>query len=157
MNKREKVLLALEKGYSLTDDELIIGARGSVLSIKHDSGGYRLFQFKHRGKTTNVYYHDMVAYQKFGELLFAEGTVVRHLDGDKANNSFENIHIGTHSDNMMDIKENTRRKKALVASSFVRKYNREEVKEFYNKNGWANTLKHFKISSKGTLSFILNG
>jgi hypothetical protein len=37
---------------------------------------------------------------KYGDLLYEEGTVVRHLNGDPGSNAWDNIAIGTMSDNM---------------------------------------------------------
>jgi hypothetical protein len=37
------------------------------------------------------------------ETSFEEGTVVRHLNGDPGSNAWDNIAIGTMSDNMFDI------------------------------------------------------
>ena len=71
-------------------------------------------------------------------------------------NSYENILIGTHSQNMMDISKELRLKKALKATSFVRKYNKEEVIKFHNKSkSYKETMEKFNILSKGTLNYIL--
>ena len=53
--------------------------------------------------------HKLQAYKKFGEEIFKQGIVVRHLNGNKTDNSWENISIGTQSDNMMDRPEEERK------------------------------------------------
>ena len=82
---------------------------------------------------------------------------VRHVNADRGDFSWDNILIGTHSQNMMDIPEHIRLAKALHATSHVRKYDKGEVRKFYNGcKSYKKTMEQFDISSKGTLHFILN-
>ena len=53
-------------------------------------------------KRGQVSIHKLQAYKKFGELMFKPNMVVRHIDGDKLNNKYENISIGTQSENQLD-------------------------------------------------------
>lgn len=46
--------------------------------------------------------HRVVAYRKFGEIVFEKGMCVRHLDGNKSNNHPDNLAIGTNQDNIDD-------------------------------------------------------
>lgn len=55
------------------------------------------------GKNNWVTVHRIVAYQKFGDKIFEKGTVVRHLNGNKLDFSFNNIEIGSYRDNILDI------------------------------------------------------
>lgn len=52
--------------------------------------------------------HKFQAYKKYGEEIFNPGMVVRHLNGDRGDNSWGNIVMGTQSDNMMDRDEQDR-------------------------------------------------
>lgn len=57
----------------------------------------------------------------------------------------------------MDIPKQVRIKKSLHASSFLKKYENDEVKKYYNKTkSYKKTMSKFNISSKGTLHYILN-
>jgi hypothetical protein len=51
------------------------------------------------------------------ETSYEEGTVVRHLNGDPGSNAWDNIAIGTMSDNMFDIPKQIRIRRAEHASS----------------------------------------
>lgn len=58
---------------------------------------------------------------------------------------------------MMDVPEQIRIKKALHATSFCRKYNKDEVRKFHSHSKpYIKTMNKFGISSKGTLHYILN-
>ena len=46
--------------------------------------------------------HRVVAYKKYGDVMFEKGVVVRHLDGDKRNSSPGNLILGSRSDNSQD-------------------------------------------------------
>jgi hypothetical protein len=41
------------------------------------------FTFKLVGVSINIAIHRLQAFQKYGDLLYEEGTVVRHLNGDQ--------------------------------------------------------------------------
>lgn len=49
-----------------------------------------------------VYEHRFVAFKKFGPSALLPGVVVRHIDGNKLNNSPDNLILGTQSDNARD-------------------------------------------------------
>lgn len=102
--------------------------------------------------------HRLQAFQKYGENLFDSGMEVRHLDGNKENNSYDNIVIGTHSENMRDIPEAIRYSKALYAASFLIRHDKIKIRQYHFNNGssYKKTMAEFNITSKGTLHFILN-
>lgn len=108
-------------------------------------------------KTIKVSIHRLQAYQKFGDDIYEEGIEVRHLDGIRTNNSYENIEIGTSSDNKFDIPIEIRK---IKSSNANKKYSDElvlEIKEYYNSgHTYKETMEKFNISSKGTLSYIIN-
>jgi hypothetical protein len=157
-NANLKVIEAFNKGYKIKKDGSVIGLRGNNISLCLATNGYLSFSVRFsNNKVTRVFLHKLQAYQKYGNLLFEDGIVVRHFDGNKLNNSWDNILIGTQSDNMLDIPQNTRIERAFHATSFVRKYNKTEVRDFYNNcKSYKQTMEKFNISSKGTLHFILN-
>lgn len=152
-----KVLIAHSKGYEVTKEGKVIGVKGNELKLNNHEGYYR-FNFRDlNGKATSVKVHRLQAYQKFGDEMFVEGIMVRHLDGDSTNNTWNNIAIGTNSDNMMDISAEVRLAKALHATSFSRKHDKEPIRAYYAEHkSYRKTMEEFNISSKGTLHFILN-
>ena len=152
------VVYAFNKGYRVREDGVVVNPKGRVIKGGIGSSGYKRFHIMLNGKEQyHVYIHKLCAYQKYGDLLF-QAECVRHLDGNPLNNRPDNIEIGTQSDNMMDMPKEERQRKAEYATSFMRKYNKNEVRDFYKQNGnsYRKTMNHFGMTSKGTLWFILN-
>jgi len=160
MKENKQTLLIIEaydRGYRVTLDGSVRGVRVAELSLSKNSKGYLSFNMRFDDKVTRIFIHRLQAFQKYGNKIFEEGILVRHLDGDSENNSRDNILIGSASDNMMDIPKKDRIKKSLYATSFVRKYDQKSVKEFHKINrSYRKTMEKFNISSKGTLNYILN-
>lgn len=111
MTPKDRILMAVEKGYYVDE-------RGNVFS-KHrqlfpsvNRDGYMCIGFKHKGSVSIIFVHRLMGYQKFGDSIFEGKIQVRHLDGNRSNNSIENISIGTSSENRMDI---LREKRLLIA------------------------------------------
>ena len=102
--------------------------------------------------------HRLQAYQKFGDKIYLKNIHVRHKNNISTDNSFENILIGTPSENAMDNPKEDRVKRANHATSFWRKYDKDIVKSFHKENGrsYKKTMSNFNITSKGTLNYILN-
>lgn len=145
------------RGYRVDEDGCVIGFKETSIGCCNNSG-YISFGFREGKKSSHILIHRLQAYQKYGDEMFKLGIEVRHLNGDKTDNSWFNIAIGTHSENMMDIPKHIRVSKAVYATSFVRKHNRTEIKEYHKKHrSYKKTMEKFSISSKGTLHFILNG
>jgi hypothetical protein len=65
-------------------------------------------------------------------LLYEEGTVVRHLNGDPGSNAWDNIAIGM-SDNMFDIPKQIRIRRAEHASSLSHTQARSRSIKQYHK------------------------
>src|SRR5690554_3122960 len=145
----EKV--AVKKGYSVTEDGLLLNPKGKVRGKCISNRGYYQITLRIKKVNYKTYTHRLQAYQKYGDKLFGEGVMVRHLDGDPLNNSWDNIVIGNNSQNQMDIPKQVRIKRAVHATSYVRKYDKEEVKSFHNiDKSYKKTMENFNISSKGT-------
>lgn len=154
-NKNEKK--AYDKGYRITKEGKVIGIKGDSIG-NYSQNGYLKFKIRdENGDNKTASAHRLQAYQKFGERIYVPGTVVRHLDGDQKNNHIDNIEIGTNRDNQLDISPEKRMERALHATSFVRKFDKEEVKKYHEESGsYMKTMEYFGISSKGTLHHILN-
>ena len=74
----------------------IFNKDGKQLSIGKSSKGYLSFNIRlsKGSKPTRSFVHRLQAFQKFGEKIFKDGIVVRHLNGVSTDNSYDNIGIG---------------------------------------------------------------
>lgn len=90
------------------------GKQGYKLSGSIASNGYIVISVHIKGVTTSrgyqIYKHRLIAYAKYGDLIFEPGIEVRHLDNNSFNNHPTNIDIGTRSMNMLDLPEVVRRR-----------------------------------------------
>jgi len=151
--KNQTIIEACRQGYKVVDS-IVYAPDGNEIATHLDNRGYMHCSLGNRPNRVSIAVHRIVAYQKFGDKLFKPGLQVRHLGNNKLNNLDENIEIGTQSQNMMDIPEETRIEMARKQST---KYNANEVKDFYNQcKSYVQTMRKFNISSKGTLWNILN-
>jgi hypothetical protein len=150
------IIYAYNKGYRVLADGSLVNKQGKVIKTKFKNVDYHTTSIRYYGKLKNLKVHRLQAYQKFYDKIFVKGMEVRHLNGNPLDNSWDNIGLGTASENQMDIKKEIRISRATYASSFLKKHNHEEISEFHkNKNSYKLTMEKFNISSKGTLFFIL--
>lgn len=84
--------------------------------------------------------------------MFRTGIVVRHLDGVRTNNSWSNIAIGTHSDNMMDVPK----KKRILKASNPQYSHMDIIRDRRKGMSYKDIMNKYNITSKGTISFIIN-
>lgn len=102
--KNQLVKETFEEGYDINREGDLIRKDGSIKNLfRLAKNGYLFVSLRlptdERGQ---VSIHKLQAYKKFGEKMFEKGIVVRHLDGNRLNNSFDNIEIGTFSQNQLD-------------------------------------------------------
>lgn len=135
-------------GKELTRDDIPVSA--------YIKNGYFQHSFGPKKKRQNLRLHRLQAWQKYGEAMHATGIVCRHLDGNPQNNHWDNIAIGTQSENMMDQSTEVRKQRAQNAANALKKHDWQEVRKFYDDHGWKITMAHFSFTSKGSLSYILN-
>ena len=152
-----KIKIASEKGYIVDNNgNVFYNGKQRKLHFKSGKQKYSCFTARINGVTTRIEVHRLQAYQKYGDKVFEDGIVVRHLNVDSSDNSFNNIEIGTYQDNSLDIPQEKRLELAKYASSFAQKYNHEDVYEFYLKTrSYKKTMEHFGITSKNGLNFII--
>lgn len=142
-------LEAIKLGYSIDKEGVCRNPKGNVLKgSPHNKRGKIYLSFKIQIGTSrkNVYFHKLQAYMKFGDLLYNEGIVVRHLDDNSLNNSWNNIEIGTQSDNMMDKPAEAR---SELAGRISTKYSQEfklEVVEYAKTHTAREISEHFNIT-----------
>lgn len=158
----QALIFAYEKGYRV-DENGEVSSIVKKLKTCSDRGGYLFFSVRlninGNSVVKNVKVHRLQAYQKYGFDVFKEGIDVRHKDGDKKNNSHENILIGTTLDNIMDRTPESRREHAIKASNKKRRFKDEEVVCIISdfKSGFSyNKLCEKYQTSKSTLSYLFN-
>lgn len=153
-NKYE--IIAKERGYTITPEGVVFNPKGKQIGT-YSKNKYMYFSFRLNGKIVKVYFHRYQAYLKFGNSLYEDGIMVRHLDGDLLNNSVSNIELGTNSDNMLDIPKEKRIQKSANAN---KKYSDDLVLEIKADRergmSYKDLMEKYHISSKGTISNIIN-
>ena len=158
---------AFDMGYRVREDGTVVTNTNKVRKTnvgKTCTDGYNLCYFSLRfpeNKTArNVMVHKLCAYQQFGEKVFEPNVVVRHLNGVSTDNSFSNIAVGSHSDNMNDKPEELRVHQSVVAARVLRKFTYEEamcLRQRYADGESMMSLAKESGVSKSTMSYLLRG
>ena len=162
----QAIIWAYERGVRIKNGE-VISHTGKILKFMTDTSGYYTFAFGPSKKQFNskksfeIKVHRFVAYLKFKEKIFEKDIVVRHLDGNCKNNNPDNLELGTMHDNMMDQSPELRLRKSLNATVVNRKFTDSEIELIrydskVNKLSYPKIMEKWGISSKGTLSYIMN-
>lgn len=87
--------------------------KGKSLTPRVEKAGYTLFDLMlEDGKKKTIRLHQLV-YHSFKDTSPMKGMVVDHIDGDKSNNSLDNLQFITHSNNCSKGKMHTERKHKL--------------------------------------------
>lgn len=153
-NRNEE--LAANMGFRITPDgKTITKPDGSIVG-QSLSNGYRVFSFGPKTKRCKCLVHRFNAWFKFGDEIYQPNIVCRHLDGNSLNNHIDNIIPGTSSQNMMDRPAEARHAHAFATSRHAMKHDHVKIIEYYKENGFNKTMIEFGLSSRGTLSFIIN-
>ena len=148
---------AYKRGFRVSDCGNFISTKKGMHNQRSFKDGYPVIGVRIGKKTIKIYWHRIQAYQKYGDYLFKDGILVRHKNNCKTDCSYNNILLGNQSENMMDCPKEDRLKRSIYASSFIKKYSKDIVKEFHSKsNSYKKTMDEFNITSKGTLHYILN-
>jgi len=147
--------LAKKKGYTISKEGIVISPYKRKVGT-YGKNKYLYFAIRYNNKIIKVFFHRFQAYSKFGDKIFNKKLCVRHLDGNFLNNSYENIDIGTYSQNSLDIPKNIRIKNAKYANM---KYSEDlvrNIKEDRN-NGmlYKDILKKYNIKNKSSLYYII--
>lgn len=145
---------SLKKGYKINDSGEVFNVRDKKLSLTPQSNGYLKFTIRFNKKVKTIPIHQFQAYKKFGNLIFKKGIQVRHLNGNKLDNSWDNIEIGNQSDNQLDIPEKDR---IIRSGNNSRTYDHKSIIEDRNIGmSYLEIMNKYNIQSKGTISFIIN-
>lgn len=109
--------------------------KGKSLTPRVEKAGYTLFCLMlENGKKKTIRVHQLV-YHSFKSTSPIKGMVVDHIDGDKSNNSLDNLQFISHSDNCAKGKTHTERKEKLplyVRYSYTKKCVRYRVTKKLN-------------------------
>jgi hypothetical protein len=157
-NIKEILLVAKEKGYHTDADGNIFSIKKKIALRKTKQNRYQ-FCIRFYGERVTIDVHRFIGYLKYGDKIFNDGIEVRHFDNNSLNNAWENILIGTHSENMCDIPKEIRVKRALNASNYARRFDDNTVKEIINDRNKGLTylqLCEKYNTSKSTLSYFFN-
>jgi len=98
---QDALLSAVDKGYRV-EGKYVIGPARRPLKLLVSRKGYPRFKVRHAGESHFVAVHRLVAFFAWGETIFEEGIVVRHMDGNKHNFHVSNLQLGTVRDNSLD-------------------------------------------------------
>lgn len=104
----DKVIEAFNRGYVVSLEGKAYNKNGKEVGfLTKTPDEYESYKIciKINKKPASIAVHRLQAFQKYGYKMFEKGVLVRHFDGDSLNNSWENILIGTDSDNKMDVPE----------------------------------------------------
>lgn len=139
-----RIKSAYEKGYRAKEDGTIYNHKGKKIGFKLD--GRNVFSYCLEDIVSPVKVSRFIAYQLWGDEVFKEGIVVRHLNDIKDDDRFENLALGTQADNIADKKRN---------GSVRKKYTNKEKKMihlYYLKYGFANTVRKYNFSGDAILT-----
>ena len=144
------------KGYRINKDGVV--KHLNIIVVGSMQNGYKQFGYRDsEHKTKHCKFHRLQAYQKFGDKIYEEGMVVRHLDGNPLNNTWDNIEIGTDYDNHMDIPSNVRMNLAIKATKAIIRWDYKVIRVMHDSGmSYSQIMKETGITSKGTLSYIIN-
>ena len=116
---------AFDRGYRVNGEGELILLDGSISkAVCCDKDGYRTMAVKMKRSCNGIRFgiHKLQAYQKYGQKLFQSGMEVRHLDGNKTNNTPKNIAIGSRRDNVLDIPEDKRKQMGQAGAASTRNF-----------------------------------
>lgn len=150
-------------GYRVDDRGFVERPNGSIVSvcIREAVEGHPLYVFSIRHGVVRypqtVFVHKLVAYQKFGLRAFDPNVVIRHLNGNSLDNSWNNIEIGSQRLNSLDIPLERRIALARHAASFQRSITSDEARLIREtKPPLSEVMARFGVS-KSTASYIRSG
>lgn len=131
--------IAYEKGYRANEDGIIYNPQGKQVNGWIDNRGYMKFGIrKSKNKDVQIQVHRFQAYQLFGDKIYEPYIIVRHINGDPLDNAFNNLELGTKTQNRMDMPPEDRVKYSKIANQSKQKLTMEQLKNFWIDvfNGW---------------------
>lgn len=156
--------IAYDKGYTIDKFGILRNKNGVIINgVIYNVGKvkYRATSIRVGNKVSRLKYHRFQAYTKYGDKIYDNDIVVRHLNRDGLCNTYDNILIGTSKDNSNDIPKHIRIRVAKKASiNRKNAYSKEKIdaikKAHEDGYSYNEIMSIFDISSKGTVSYIIN-
>jgi len=155
-------VVAFGKGYRVSEAGELVTPEGKTRKLVPDHNGYlsaSLLVPSVASTPRRLIVHKLAAYQKFKDKAFVGNTQVRHLNGNKTDNSLSNIKIGTPKENIGDIPKEVRVAAANVARKALSKKCRpvhEQVMADHEKGMSHRQLARKYGKAKSTISYIVN-
>lgn len=157
-NIKIKDIVGYEGLYSIDENGNIYSKRSwrgvknrTLKPSKNEYGYLRVFLTK-SGKTSGITIHKLMAIAFLGKR--EDGFQVRHLDGNKENNTLSNLKYGTALENAQDRKAHSRT--AFGEKIGSSKLTKEEVFDIRNSNLKQKVLSKIYNVSIANISMILN-
>ena len=154
----KKEQIAYNRGFRVTKEGICISSKGNKVGSINQYN-YYTFELKDIKRFT-ISIHRLQAYQKFGNKIYEPNMVVRHLNGNSLDNSWDNIEIGTQSDNWLDVPKEKRFEISLKGAETQKKYSDELHKQVLEAREQGMTYKEimekFGIKCKSQVSFMIN-
>lgn len=108
---RTALLYAISKGYRCDCLGQVISPDGEITNGYIGNHGYQTIGIRNeKTKKCHVAVHRLQAFQKYGDKIFEKGVVVRHKNNIKTDNNYDNILIGSYSDNYHDNSQEVKNK-----------------------------------------------
>lgn len=143
--------IAHAKGFRVTPDGTVIGLRGLPRKCR-ELDGYLYFIVS--GKNCRA--HRLQAFQRFGEAIYQPGNQVRHKDGNRKNNTPDNLILGTQKENEADKPIEVRQACAVKRAKLLQKYDILAIRAFHAvSKSYKITMAHFGIKSTATIHQIM--
>lgn len=161
--RNKSITFATKKGYVVNKKgELFYKDKKRLCAC--DGNGYFTFSIKLGIKNNNYIYgnvaiHRLQAYQKFGKKIFEKGIQVRHLNGNCKDNCYDNIVLGSPSQNSMDRSIDVRKSMAIHASKAIRRFDDRMINKLNEDRKTGMSYKKLGLKykiGKGTLSYFFN-
>lgn len=157
----QAIKIAASRGYKADQSGNVYGPSGERLSLTAPTDParrYLTFSVKAFGRSVKVPAHRFIAFLKFGDSALFPKVHARHLNDNPTDNRWENIAIGSASDNMMDRSAEARRLHAQRAgrgNSLPDEIWNQVEADRANGATYKQITDRYGIS-KGTLSFRLS-
>jgi len=146
-----------EFGYEVSNLGNVKGKRGSLLKLQKGSSGYLTVGLFFNKKNYCKYVHRFV-YETFkGEV--PDGLEIDHVDGDRTNNSLENLDVVTRRENINRAYARNGVKKKLPTGVFLRGDRKKRKKPYYSTisiNGKHKYLGSFKTKEEAETAYLEN-
>lgn len=154
--------IAKDRGYIIDANGVVFNKKGVIMK-PYIRNGYKFLRIRklEDKKIIKIKFSRLQAYMKFGDKIYEDNICVRHLNGNSLDDSWDNIMIGTHTNNMQDKPKSVRVKTSAIASNKRKaSYPKDKIiaiKKAHKEGlSYNQIMEKFNISSKGTISYIIN-